>query len=35
MEFERGYYGSYTIRLKQTIGGNLETKPTSEADFFN
>jgi hypothetical protein len=35
MEFERGYYGSYTIRLKQTIGGNLETKSTSEADFFN
>lgn len=35
MEFKRGYYGSYTIRLTQTIGGNLETKPTSEADFFN
>lgn len=35
MEFERGYYGSYTIRLTQTIGGNLETKSTSEADFFN
>ena len=35
LNFERGYSGSYTIRLKQTIGGNLKTKPTSEADFFN
>jgi hypothetical protein len=35
MEFKRGYYGSYTIRLTQTIGGNLETKSTSESDFFN
>lgn len=35
MEFEQGYYGSYTIRLTQSIGGNLETKSTSEADFFN
>ena len=35
MEFKRGYYGSYTIRLTQTIGGNLETKSTSESDFFD
>ena len=35
MEFKRGYYGSYEITLRQTIGGNLETKPTSESDFFN
>ena len=35
MEFKRGYYGSFTIRLTQSIGGNLETKSTSESDFFN
>ena len=35
MEFERGYYGSYTIRLTQTIGGNLKTKSTSESNFFD
>lgn len=35
MEFKRGYYGSYEITLSQTIGGNLETKSTSESDFFN
>ena len=35
MEFKRGYYGSYQITLSQTIGGNLETKSTSESAFFN
>ena len=35
MEFKRGYYGSYEITLSQTINGNLKTKSTSEADFFN
>ena len=35
MEFERGYYGSFTIRLTQTVGGNLKTESTSESIFFN
>jgi hypothetical protein len=35
MEFERGYYGGYQIKLTQTIGGNLKTKSTSAEDFFD
>ena len=35
MEFKNGYYGGFTIKLVQTIGGNLETKSTSEDNFFN
>ena len=35
MEFERGYYGGYEIKLTQSIGGNLETQSTSENNFFN
>jgi hypothetical protein len=35
MEFERGYYGGYEIKLIQSIGGNLETQSTSENSFFN
>lgn len=35
MEFERGYYGGYRIKLTQSIGGNLETKSTTANDFFN
>jgi len=35
MEFERGYYGGYEIKLVQSVGGNLETQSTSENNFFN
>ena len=35
MEFERGYYGGYEIKLTQSIGGNLETQSTNENNFFN
>lgn len=35
LEYERGFYGGYTIKLTQSIGGNLETQSTSENNFFN
>lgn len=35
MEFDRGYYGGYEIKLVQSISGNLETQSTSEDNFFN
>ena len=35
MEFERGYYGGYTLKLTQEINGNLKTDETTENDFFN
>ena len=34
MEFERGYYGSYTLTLTQVAYGNLDTQPADEDDFF-
>jgi len=34
MEFERGYYGSYTLTLTQVVYGNLDTQPADEDDFF-
>lgn len=34
MKFKTGYYGSITIKLSQTIGGNLKMSNTSESDFF-
>lgn len=35
MEFKRGYYGGYQIKLTQKKGGNLKTKSTTPEDFFN
>ena len=35
LKFKNGYYGSYTIKLLQTIGGNLKTKNITEDQFFN
>lgn len=34
MEFERGYTGSYTIKLTQTTGGNLKMSSATESQFF-
>ena len=34
MEFERGYYGSFTLTLTQVAYGNLDTQPADEDDFF-
>ena len=35
MTFEKGYYGTYTIKLTQELNGNLKTQSSNENEFFD